>query len=64
MANYQPPQTGSSRVSSCGNYIYLPNGQKFKRTVLPSVAEKKKEEFDVEDELEQLDAEMRGDTAE
>ena len=30
---------GNQRVSSCGNYIYMSNGAKFKRTVLRSSAD-------------------------
>ena len=55
MTNYQPPQSTTSRVSECGGYIYLSNGQKFKRTVLPSVAEPKKEDLDIEAALQEFD---------
>ncbi len=54
MNNYQSPDSDQSRVSKCGKFIYLSNGAKFKRTVLPSVAEPRKEEIDVEEALEDV----------
>ena len=31
--SYQPPR--KQQVSACGNYITMPDGSRFKRTVLP-----------------------------
>ena len=57
MTMYNPGQKRGTRVSGCGNFIYLENGQKFKRTVLPSVAEPKKEadDIDIEAGLKEFD---------
>ncbi len=55
MSYNQSPHNGTSRVSTCGNYIYFPDGTRFKRTVLPSVAEPKKEDVDVEEALAETD---------
>lgn len=57
MSNYQPQNRGNAtRVSSCGNFIYTADGRKFKRTVLPSVAEPRKDEVDIEAGLAEFDA--------
>ena len=57
MTNYQlTQQNDGGRVSSCGGYIIMANGKKFKRTVLPSVAEPKQEEvIDIEAALAEAD---------
>ena len=57
MSNYQPQnRENATRVSSCGNFIYTADGRKFKRTVLPSVAEPKHQEIDVEEALAEAEA--------
>lgn len=48
--------TKGQRVSSCGNYIYMQDGSKFRRTILPSVVSGLTSLDDVLDELEKVDA--------
>ena len=48
--------TKGQRKSSCGNYIYMQDGSRFRVTTLPSVATgQTTEQEDVLAELEQLD---------
>jgi len=50
--------TEGQRVSGDGSAVIMNNGRRFKRVVLPSVAEKTKDEVQLEEAFEEMD-EMR-----